>query len=738
MSFSEFLKGQIFVLIQWLYAIWQIARDTTFVNSVYYLCQMAINGQLKFVFRSNTNVQLDHCDVPYTVMDINMQPDVIHISKKYSLRKTYSRSWEDFRSEYFDNVNNRNINGVELVAFNQWWYTVKFNGSYYFCHQNVLFEWAMYDIDKLILLKEVELIGNELVMGTVISKEEMFEAMLSWEYHINELYAPCIFGKEYNVTWNLRLSAFLATIPLLLQARGLANESALCTLILLLVDIVRTPLLQLYDLFMFYLTKQVKLRIFGKCKQPYIFFSWFSKRWAACDRRYGYAYYTTSENESVFPVTTFVKFKDLDDCQFAGVYRRDTPCIESFGFQINNRLIHSAELGYGNHCLYIKVKEGFFVSCTEALSIMKYNQYSKLEPHREVLAKVFNTRCNMRKIIMWGLVKMLEIQIVKTGVATLRKILRQKQEESTVDNLLQTASNRGGEPDTMNGWRKKLPATQLSSISVPKEEIRNVLETFLGIPELPARNIRAYIISIIATTSAKVSVVDLLQGEYPVRKPVIFVSVLEKTGNVATALAILFSSSWYRNRIDGKKKVMIGYFSDSGEDAGRFSASWQLYKAQEDLRQVAKNYSVRLTMFHGHGAAVGRVGSPAHLVILMCPETIHGSSLQVTVQGGVTEQSFGEEHLCLRTLQKSTVASSLEHQKHPRSSILWRELMVEMTIFGTNKEYRSIVSDNIQMFCRKLQNCSMVGHCLTPSHPMDIWFDTKSNTSGSNSKTSRL
>lgn len=469
MSFSGFLKGQTFVLIQWLYAIWQIARDTTFVNSVYYLCQMAINGQLNFVARRNKNVVYDQYGVPFTVMDRNTPPDVIHISKKYRLGKAYIPSWEDFKREYFDNANNRNINGVELIAFNQWWYTVKFNGSYYFCHQNILFEWAMYDIDKLILLKDVELIGNELVMGTVISKEEMFEAMLSMEYHINELYAPCIFGKQYNITWNLRLSAFLATIPLLLQARGMANESALCTLILILVDLVRTPLLQLYELFMFYLTKAVKLWIFGKCKKLYIFFSWFSKRWAACDRRYGYAYYTTPENErNVFPVTTFVKFKDLGDCQFAGVFRRDVPCIESFGFQINNRVIHSAELSYGDHSLYVKVKEGFFVSSIEALTMMKFiNQYSKFEPHVEVLAKLSNSRCVMQKIIMWVLMKMLEIQIVKTGVATLRKILHQKQQESLVDNLLQIASNRNLTQE-LHEWRKKLRGTQLASTNVPK------------------------------------------------------------------------------------------------------------------------------------------------------------------------------------------------------------------------------------------------------------------------------
>lgn len=650
MSFSDFLKGQVFILIQWLYAIWQIARDTTFVNSVYYLCQMVIKGQLKFLFRRNTHIEKDRYGVPYTKMeDGNEKPDVIHITKKFQFGKSWihSSSWEAFKARYFDDKRNRNINGVILLDFNWFWYTVQFNERFYFCHQDILFEWAMYDLhDGMILLKEVELIANELVMGTVISKEEMFETMLSKEYHINELYAPCIFGKQYNISWNVRLSAFLATIPLLLQAKGLSNPSALCTLILIIVDLVRTPLLKLYEHFMSYLTKAVKLWIFRKCKLLYIFFSWFSKRWAACDRRYGYAYYTTTEEEkSVYPVTTFVKFKNLDECQFVAVVRRAKPCIESYGFQINDGIIHSAELSYGEYCLYVKVKEGFFVSSVDALTMFRYNHISKLELDLELLAKILK----MGQLIIRGLAKILELQLLRKGSQTLRKILDQKKE----DSLLQTAGNinmeehwnQGGESDVMDEWKKRLQETH-ALMSVIKDDVPDNVDTFHAIADI----FGAYVISyFMATTASDVLVVEVLQGECRAREPLHLVLSFFENADVGTALATLFSMNWYGNKIDGKQKLRIGYLSDVGKDAGGWSA---------------KEFGIMLTTFNDRGGSVGRGGGSAQVA----PEAIRCSSSRVTAQRQVIEQSFAEEFLWFRTLRRRPVADHLERGMHPARS----------------------------------------------------------------------
>ena len=101
-------------------------------------------------------------------------------------------------------------------------------------------------------------------------------------------------------------------------------------------------------------------------------------------------------------------------------------------------------------------------------------------------------------------------------------------------------------------------------------------------------------------------------------------------------------------------------------------------------------------MFHGRGGTVGRGGGPTHLTLLSQPPNTINGSLRVTVQGEVIEQSFGEEHLCFRTLQRYT-AVTLEHGMCPSFSPRpeWRALLDNMAVVGT-KKFRSIILEDPQ------------------------------------------
>ena len=65
-------------------------------------------------------------------------------------------------------------------------------------------------------------------------------------------------------------------------------------------------------------------------------------------------------------------------------------------------------------------------------------------------------------------------------------------------------------------------------------------------------------------------------------------------------------------------QVMVGY-SDSGKDAGRFTAAWELYKAQEDVVAACNEYGIKVTLFHGRGGSIGRGGGPTYLAIQSQP-----------------------------------------------------------------------------------------------------------------------
>nr|Q01647.1 RecName: Full=Phosphoenolpyruvate carboxylase; Short=PEPC; Short=PEPCase [Flaveria pringlei]CAA45505.1 phosphoenolpyruvate carboxylase [Flaveria pringlei] len=327
--------------------------------------------------------------------------------------------------------------------------------------------------------------------------------------------------------------------------------------------------------------------------------------------------------------------------------------------------------------------------------------YTNVEQFLEPLELCYRSLCDCgdRVIADGSLLDFLR-QVSTFGLSLVKLDIRQESDRHTdvldaITQHLEIGSYREWSEEKRQEWllAELSGKRPLFGSDLPKtEEVKDVLDTFNVLAELPSDCFGAYIISM-ATSPSDVLAVELLQRECHVKHPLRVVPLFEKLADLEAApaaMARLFSIDWYRNRIDGKQEVMIGY-SDSGKDAGRFSAAWQLYKAQEEIIKVAKEFGVKLVIFHGRGGTVGRGGGPTHLAILsQPPDTIHGS-LRVTVQGEVIEQSFGEEHLCFRTLQRFC-AATLEHGMNPPISPRpeWRELMDQMAVVAT-EEYRSIV-----------------------------------------------
>jgi len=102
-------------------------------------------------------------------------------------------------------------------------------------------------------------------------------------------------------------------------------------------------------------------------------------------------------------------------------------------------------------------------------------------------------------------------------------------------------------------------------------------------------------------------------------------------------------------------EVMLGY-SDSAKESGPVTATLALYAAQADLASWAAERSVRLTLFHGRGGALGRGGGPANRAVMaQAPGSVSGR-FKVTEQGEVIFARYGNQTLAQRHLEQVTSA----------------------------------------------------------------------------------
>lgn len=160
----------------------------------------------------------------------------------------------------------------------------------------------------------------------------------------------------------------------------------------------------------------------------------------------------------------------------------------------------------------------------------------------------------------------------------------------------------------------------------------------------------------------------------------------------------LLSIDWYREHLlknhNGQQEVMVGY-SDSGKDAGRFTAAWELYKAQEDVVAACKEFGIKVTLFHGRGGSIGRGGGPTYLAIQSQPPGSVMGTLRSTEQGEMVQAKFGLPQIAVRQLEIYTTAVLLATMRppHPPREEKWRNLMEEISKISC-QSYRSVVYEN--------------------------------------------
>jgi phosphoenolpyruvate carboxylase len=105
-------------------------------------------------------------------------------------------------------------------------------------------------------------------------------------------------------------------------------------------------------------------------------------------------------------------------------------------------------------------------------------------------------------------------------------------------------------------------------------------------------------------------------------------------------------------------EVMVGY-SDSAKDGGYLAANWNIYRAQEELVQLAGERGVELTIFHGRGGSAGRGGGPTYAAVLAQPPGAVAGRLQLTEQGETISFKYGLPGLAERNLEAAVAATLL-------------------------------------------------------------------------------
>ncbi|HEA54194.1 phosphoenolpyruvate carboxylase [Marinobacter antarcticus] len=229
----------------------------------------------------------------------------------------------------------------------------------------------------------------------------------------------------------------------------------------------------------------------------------------------------------------------------------------------------------------------------------------------------------------------------------------------------------------------------------PSAPVREVLDTCEVVAQQTPEALGSYVISMASKPSDVLSVILLLR-ESGMKHPMPVVPLFETLDDLLGApdsMASLYEVQWYRDYCQGQQEVMIGY-SDSSKDAGQLMAAWAQYQAQEKLTQVASQYDVHLTLFHGRGGTVGRGGGPANRAILSQPPGSVNGSFRITEQGEMIRFKFGMPPLAVQSLTLYTTAvieATLAPPPEPEDS--WRDTMDWLTERSL-KAYREVVREN--------------------------------------------
>ncbi|WP_444875031.1 phosphoenolpyruvate carboxylase [Halobacillus sp. B23F22_1] len=246
------------------------------------------------------------------------------------------------------------------------------------------------------------------------------------------------------------------------------------------------------------------------------------------------------------------------------------------------------------------------------------------------------------------------------------------------------------------------------------EETQEMLKVFQLIreahKEFGKRSIHVYLISMTESASdllevlllAKEAGIYRLHADGKVESNLDIAPLLETVDDLKAGpeiLHTLFSMDVYKKHLNARgndQEIMLGY-SDGSKDGGTLTANWRLYKAQQEIHEMAKDFNVGLKFFHGRGGSLGRGGGPLNRSIASQPVETLGDGVKITEQGEVLSSRYLLTDIAYRSLEQgvSTLLEGAAHVSRETEQATsweehWEQVMEEIANVSLEK-YQSLV-----------------------------------------------
>ncbi len=254
-----------------------------------------------------------------------------------------------------------------------------------------------------------------------------------------------------------------------------------------------------------------------------------------------------------------------------------------------------------------------------------------------------------------------------------------------------------------------------------------------AIETLGPRSIESYIISMTRAADDVLAAVVLAREARLVDvhggiAKIGFVPLLETPEELERAAGILgalFSNAEYRTLVELRgnvQEVMLGY-SDSNKSGGIATSQWNIQRAQRSIRDLAREYGIRVRFFHGRGGSVGRGGGPTRDAIMGLPTASVDGDVKITEQGEVISDKYALPALARENLElmvAATLEATMLHRHNtrtPKEIERWDGVMDSLSV-AAHACYRSLLdTDGIADYFAAATPVDLLGALHLGSRP---------------------